>query len=208
MITYQEDTLVSCGNPVKPGRSNNLHCWWCCHPFEGKAFVLPRRLHHPTNSYYVYGNFCSPPCAKAYLLGEGPNPLRGKRIAWFRDLLCRYYDIPISKHINSAPPRHFLEIFGGQKTISQFREATVSSSYQTLQPPLIPIRLAAVRSTSKTKRPRLPPAKRKPQVSSPLRNFASQTMTRRRGKPTPNHRSTLVSMLQPASSPCPPFSPP
>lgn len=203
-ISYNEEVLVTSGRPIVPGKSNSLLCWWCCHPFEDVPIVLPRHLYYPTQAYHVYGNFCSPNCAKAFLIAE-QGQLGTKRLAWFKELLASYYSIPVGTVIHAAPPRTFLTCFGGRMSIEEFRAASVNSTYRQLKPPLIPMVTQALRTT-----PRRPSTKRaspKQPRPAPLLDYATR-LTRRRGKPTPNHRSTLIGMLRPASSTTPTFSEP
>lgn len=49
---------------------NKNCCWWDCHPFDTIPFVLPKRFEQRRKKYLVYGNFCSPNCAKSYLYHE------------------------------------------------------------------------------------------------------------------------------------------
>lgn len=99
--------------------SVDIACFWCAHPFEGMPCVVPER--EVAGVYSVYGNFCCPECAVAYLLGEGIDPhVRWERLA----LLHRVYDAEGAGRIFPAPPREALKLFGGPMSIETYR-ATV-----------------------------------------------------------------------------------
>lgn len=41
-----------------------MHCYWCCHRFDGAPLGLPMR--YSGGQFYVIGCFCSLSCACAY----------------------------------------------------------------------------------------------------------------------------------------------
>ena len=43
-------------------------CFWCTYDYDNPSIVIPK--YELENKYYVYGSFCSPQCAAAYLLNE------------------------------------------------------------------------------------------------------------------------------------------
>lgn len=94
----------------------NYNCFWCVHPFEGRPCVIPER--EVAGVYTVYGNFCCPQCAVAFLLHETIDPhMRWERMA----LLHRIYDVEGRGRIFPAPSRETLAVFGGAFTIEAFR---------------------------------------------------------------------------------------
>lgn len=96
--------------------STDISCFWCTHEFEGMPCVIPER--EVAGIYTVYGNFCCPECAVAYLLSEGLDPhVRWERMA----LLHRIYDSHGNGRIFPAPPRESLKIFGGPMSIDVYR---------------------------------------------------------------------------------------
>jgi hypothetical protein len=96
--------------------STEIACFWCAHGFEGAPCVIPER--EVGGVYNVYGNFCCPQCAVAYLLCEALDPhVRWERMA----LLHRIYDVEGKGRIFPAPARESLQLFGGPMDIGTYR---------------------------------------------------------------------------------------
>lgn len=96
--------------------STEIACFWCAHTFDGTPCVIPER--EVGGVYTVYGNFCCPECAVAYLLTEGIDPhTRWERMA----LLHRVYDPQGHGRIFPAPARESLKLFGGPLSIDSYR---------------------------------------------------------------------------------------
>ncbi len=95
----------------------DIACFWCVHPFDGTPCILPER--EEGGVYKVYGNFCCPECAIAYLLEESLDATtRWERMA----LLHRIYGPAYQyKRIFPAPSRSTLKVFGGPLSIGAFR---------------------------------------------------------------------------------------
>lgn len=96
--------------------SNGIYCYHCVHPFEGKPYFIPYDYSPELDRYKLYGNFCSPNCAKAYAM---KSMIFNKKVY----LISRFY----SKYINSysikpAPNPHLLKCFGGPMDITKYRE--------------------------------------------------------------------------------------
>ena len=117
-------------------KSVDIACFWCAHSFEGQPCIIPEREVHGV--YMVYGNFCCPQCAFAYLLQETVDPhVRWERIA----LLHRIYDRDGNGRMFPAPCRESLKLFGGPLSIDSFR-ATVDKRYVRVDihmPPMVSI---------------------------------------------------------------------
>ena len=91
-------------------------CLWCCHTFEGRPVVLPLRDHG--DYLNVYGNYCSPECAMAYLFDmRQDSHFRWEQLA----LLNRIYAEAVGGRIHPAPSRAVLNLFGGMYTIDEYR---------------------------------------------------------------------------------------
>src|SRR6056300_1724741 len=60
-----EDFLLNYEYNKKNLNSNN-NCYWCCHPIEERSYGMPYKYNVKTNSYVLFGNFCSLECANAY----------------------------------------------------------------------------------------------------------------------------------------------
>lgn len=96
--------------------STDVACFWCAHAFDWTPCVIPER--EVAGVYNVYGNFCCPECATAYLLSESMDPhVRWERMA----LLQRIYDSTGKGRIFPAPARESLKLFGGPMSIDTFR---------------------------------------------------------------------------------------
>jgi hypothetical protein len=127
-------------NKTKSWPSNvNIHCWWCCHPFDNPPCSIPYEFKNGT--YSVYGIFCSPECAASYNFSD----THGISDMWERYSLLNFlyrtvYDTKSYK-IKLAPPRQTLKIFGGHLDINDFR-ANFSNqlhSYKIIMPPMVSI---------------------------------------------------------------------
>jgi hypothetical protein len=89
-------------------------CFWCCEKFTGTPCVIPTRI--VDNVWHVYGNYCTPQCAMAYLMSEILDThTRWERIA----LLNRLYST--NGRIYPAPARETLSKFGGPISIEDHR---------------------------------------------------------------------------------------
>lgn len=97
---------------------SSIACWWCCHTFKNSCINLPIGLRRDV--YSVYGIFCSYPCCYSYMKSI---PEYSKNIYLlnylFRDNTGKKGCI--LDHINPAPPRETLEMFGGPLSIDDFR---------------------------------------------------------------------------------------
>ncbi len=115
----------------------DIACFWCSHAFEGTPCIVPER--EEGGVYRVYGNFCCPECAVAYLLEESLDATtRWERMALLHRIYGPYYNY---KRIFPAPARASLKLFGGPMTIGTFRatmrERKVRVDIQT--PPMVSI---------------------------------------------------------------------
>lgn len=90
----------------------NAACWHCCEFIEppNTAMPLPRIYDAVEQVYHVYGRFCSPGCAKAYVL-EHTTFDRGQHLNALVRMLRDVYGI--TDAIEEAPPRAALRRFGG-----------------------------------------------------------------------------------------------
>jgi hypothetical protein len=114
----------------------DIACFWCVHPFSWKPCIIPER--EVNGVYNVYGNFCCPECAVAYLLSEPIDPhIRWERMA----LLQRIYDQSGKGRVFPAPARESLMLFGGPLSIESFR-ATIQEGKVRVDlhmPPMVSI---------------------------------------------------------------------
>jgi hypothetical protein len=91
-------------------------CFWCCHTFETQPVILPMKDHGEYIT--VFGNFCCPECAMAYLFDNHQDShTRWEQLA----LLNRIYAESCNGKIQPAPPRSVLKHFGGLYSIQEYR---------------------------------------------------------------------------------------
>ena len=95
-------------------------CFWCTYSFENPPIHIPK--HIIKDVYHVYGCFCSPECATAFLYNENiDNSTRYERYS----LLCSLYTkiFKYDKNIKPAPnPFYTLDKFCGNLSIIEYRE--------------------------------------------------------------------------------------
>jgi len=109
----------------------DILCFNCCHSFDGVPVPLPTIYDKKRKIYFCHGNFCSWQCSKAYNINEMPTAGQGNRnmniSLLSRQMWSNYksekstgntvYSIPI----DPAPRRSELKVFGGTKTIEEYR---------------------------------------------------------------------------------------
>lgn len=125
---------VKTGETFVPPKSTEVNCFWCAHGFEGTPCFLP--VKEESGVYHVYGNYCTPQCALAYLLYEHlDSHVRWERMA----LLHRMYKC--SGRLYPAPPRESLVSFGGIYTIEKFRDIITGNKVRVdvQVPPMVSI---------------------------------------------------------------------
>ena len=135
--------LDLCGNCWR--ESTDSHCWWCSHSFETVPVGLPNKYCPKQKKFYLYGCFCSFNCAHSYNLD-----IKDYKV-WERYALLNYIKKIIYKNTNntdnlikpiiSAPPKEVLKVYGGELSIEEYRNSSISipKEYYHLLPPMIPI---------------------------------------------------------------------
>ena len=104
-------------NNVSDKRSS---CFWCTYPFDNPAIHIPREINNETIS--VYGCFCSPECAVAYLKKEHiDTSTKWERYAMLNNIYGKIYDY--EKNIKPAPePYYILDKYYGNMSIGEYRK--------------------------------------------------------------------------------------
>jgi hypothetical protein len=94
-------------------------CFWCSHDFDNPPIYIPK--HFVKDTYHVYGCFCSPECATAYLMGENiDSSTKFERYYLINHIYSKIYEY--KKNIKPAPnPHYMLEKFYGNLTIQEYR---------------------------------------------------------------------------------------
>ena len=99
-------------------QSTSIHCYWCCHKFDGAPFGIP--LKYVNGKFHVYGCFCSLECASAYNFDSKDSHDE----IWERNNLLNFIaqKIEYGRRIKPAPTRLSLYMFGGHLSIKDFRD--------------------------------------------------------------------------------------
>jgi hypothetical protein len=115
----------------------NIHCWWCCHQFDGPPCCLPEYIRR--DKFYVSGCFCSFNCAASYNFSKNDNSV-WERYTLLNLMYKKLYNTNFVK-ISMAPPREVLKMFGGYLSIDEFRDHCIKQDrvFQVVKPPLISI---------------------------------------------------------------------
>ena len=114
-------------------------CWNCCHRCPDVIQGLPLKYHK--NIFYIYGYFCSHECSARYAYEN----FEMNKFQTIYPLINIYNRI--SNHqekdpskIELAPNRLVLKLFGGDKTIDEYRELFHKKNISDLKiPPILPI---------------------------------------------------------------------
>jgi hypothetical protein len=94
-------------------------CFWCTHDFDNPPIYIPK--HFIKDSYEVYGCFCSPECATAYLMEEHiDSSSKFERYYLLNNIYAKIYNF--TKNIKPAPnPYYMLDKYYGNLTIQEYR---------------------------------------------------------------------------------------
>ena len=95
-------------------------CFWCHYGFSSPTIYIPRSKINGV--YEVYGYFCSPECALAYLNNEHiHSSTKWERISLLHSLYSSVFEY--SENIKPGPdPKYLLEKYMGNMTIEEYRE--------------------------------------------------------------------------------------
>ena len=112
---------------------------WCRYPFETTPWAIPYRL-NSSDKFEVFGNFCSPNCAAAYIFDSFDDDEMWDRYALLNMLYQRVYNLP-GAVIKSAPDVLFLKKLGGILNIEEYREMSNNQNKNLFlkMPPMISI---------------------------------------------------------------------
>jgi hypothetical protein len=94
-------------------------CFWCTFDFDSPPIFIPK--HHIKDSYHVYGCFCSPECATAYLMEENvDSSVKFERYYLLNNIYAKIFQY--KKNIKPAPnPYYMLDKFYGNLSIQEYR---------------------------------------------------------------------------------------
>ena len=100
-------------------KPTTIHCFHCCAPFDGPPVPLVRDYCAATQTYTVFGNFCSLSCSLGYA-SENSNFNSGLIHVLQEKMAREVYGVTCG--IRAAPPRLSLEQFGGPYSLERFRQ--------------------------------------------------------------------------------------
>ena len=95
-------------------------CFWCTYDFENPSVYIPSS--EINGNYNVYGCFCSPECATAYLMDESiDSSTKYERYSLLNYIYSTIYNY--TKHIKpAANPYYTLNKFCGNLSIQEYRQ--------------------------------------------------------------------------------------
>lgn len=106
-------------------KTNNISdkkssCFWCTCDFDNPAIFIPKKFND--GNIDVYGCFCSPECAVAYLNNENiDDASRWERYSLLNNIYCKIYNY--KKNIKPAPsPFYTLDKYYGNLSIQEYRK--------------------------------------------------------------------------------------
>ena len=119
-------------------QKKNICCFWCCHTFTCKPCSIP--FQYIDKTFHVYGNFCSPECASAYLFDMDTNETVWEKYSLLNLMWNKIYKN--QQYIKKALPRTTLQMFGGNLSIQEFRSYhnQYREEHKLQFPPLLPIK--------------------------------------------------------------------
>jgi hypothetical protein len=94
-------------------------CFWCTYEFDNPPVYIPKQ--YIKDSYQVYGCFCSPECATAFLMDENiDSSSKFERYHLMNHIYSKIYDY--KKNIKPSPnPYYMLDKYYGNLTIQEYR---------------------------------------------------------------------------------------
>lgn len=98
-------------------QSTNIHCYWCCHPFQTVPYGLP--VKYLNAKFFVTGCYCSLECCLAY---NNDSKSSLDEILERKNMINMLsYTLGCKTAVKAAPNRLALKCFGGHMTIDDFR---------------------------------------------------------------------------------------
>lgn len=113
-------------------------CFWCTYDFSNPPIYIPKTIIN--GGYDVYGCFCSPECACAFLMNENiDDSIKFERYYLLNNIYCKIYEY--SKNIKPAPsPYYLLDKYMGNLTIQEYRKVLQNERLLiVLDKPLTPV---------------------------------------------------------------------
>lgn len=135
---FPECASTDTGSQVATGwpTTTTICCWHDCHPFDTTPIPIPKSKHGLT--YTVYGVVCSGNCGLAYILEKNTYDQQ-LQLMLFKSMLHDVFGLNSEDvfALEAAPPRIFLNMFGGHLDIASFRARSLAARSTLLTPPFI-----------------------------------------------------------------------
>lgn len=100
--------------------AKNGDCLHCGDAFEN---AVPIAKFKADGKFWIFGQFCGPPCAFGYLREHNENP---QVFAWTREMLHTVFDI--KEKVQVTPPRFMLKRYGGAMDKIQWKNTDYIAS--------------------------------------------------------------------------------
>ena len=125
-------------------RTTTIACWHDCHPFDTTPIPIPKHTRVESGNggvsttFTVYGVFCSCNCAVAYILERNTYDQQNLLLR-FRQMMLDVFNVTSDEvfAFEPAPPRIFLQLFGGHLHIDEFRRRSLVTRSTLLTHPFI-----------------------------------------------------------------------
>lgn len=110
-------------NMITDKKSN---CFWCTYNFDNPPVYIPKLFIN--NTFEVYGCFCSPECAVAYLCNEQiDTSIKWERYSMLNNIYSKIFNY--TKNIKPAPnPHYILDKYYGNLSIEEYRSILTNDS--------------------------------------------------------------------------------
>ena len=163
--------------------STRISCLWCCEEFDNEPYGIP--MSKLGDTFLMFGNFCCPQCAAAYIFDENDNTNE----LWERYSLLNFlYGSPGEK-INVALPRLALKKFGGPFTLDEWKKKSKCKTYRLIMPPMVSIIPTLEEITIDSDNSFFQG------INSEFINKASNDLRLKRSNPLPSHKNTLENCM-------------
>jgi hypothetical protein len=108
-------------------RHTDISCFWCCHNFNHTPWGIPIKYDYYSKIFTLFGIYCSPNCALAYLLqNENNSTALWENVSLLN--LLHYKVYKTDENIVPAPDKICLKKFGGPLTVEQYRSLTLKNN--------------------------------------------------------------------------------
>lgn len=118
-----------------------VKCWHCCQQFGNMPIGIPHD--YIDGIYHLYGNFCTPQCALAFLYTnkeEADSANRSTKEQYLHMIWDEYYRPILNTELFRAPPKEVLFDFGGTLSNKEYHEISMMKTcFLINRPNFVPI---------------------------------------------------------------------